>query len=75
MQKSSAQLFWSFEHRIPVSANHTDIVKFPSSEDGTYNTVVRYLNGRIERIAQEHRAAKLTREFTHAGRFSDWECY
>lgn len=54
VSENSAQLFWPFEHRIPVSANHTDIVKFHSREDPTYCTLIRYMNNHIESIRKEH---------------------
>jgi hypothetical protein len=40
VKNNSAQLFWPSEYRIPVGRNHTDMVKFSSSEDATYRTVV-----------------------------------
>jgi hypothetical protein len=40
VKNNSAQLFWPFEHRVPVARNHTDMVKFSSGEDVTYQTVV-----------------------------------
>lgn len=53
VSKSSAQLFGSFEERIPVPANHTDIVKFPSREYPTYRTLVRCMKNCIESIGKQ----------------------
>ncbi|KAF8241553.1 hypothetical protein K440DRAFT_591862, partial [Wilcoxina mikolae CBS 423.85] len=44
VKKSSAQLFWPSEHRIPVPYDHTDMVKFGHNEHNTYQTVVRHMN-------------------------------
>jgi hypothetical protein len=43
VKRNSAQLFWQFEHRIPVGKNHTNIVKFAASVDNTYQTVVTHM--------------------------------
>jgi len=43
VQRFSAQLYLPSEHRIPVGKNHTDIVKFASQVDTTYQTVVNYM--------------------------------
>jgi len=39
----SAQLFLPREHRLPIERNHTDMVKFPSAVDTTYETVVHHM--------------------------------
>ncbi|KAF8542128.1 hypothetical protein BDD12DRAFT_428180 [Trichophaea hybrida] len=43
VKKNSAQLFWPWEHRIPVSSDHTEIVKFSHREDTTYQDVVTHM--------------------------------
>ncbi|KAF8540115.1 hypothetical protein BDD12DRAFT_777518, partial [Trichophaea hybrida] len=43
VKRFSAQLFIPPEKRIPVGKNHTDIVKFASRMDSTYQTVIRHL--------------------------------
>lgn len=40
----SAQLHLLFERRIPVNKNHTEMVKFASPVDPTYQSVVTHLN-------------------------------
>jgi len=47
VQRFSAQLYLPWEQRIPVGKNHTDIVKFASPVDTTYQTVVRHLKDYI----------------------------
>jgi len=39
----SAQLFLPREHRLPIERNHTDMVKFSSVVDTTYQTVVHHM--------------------------------
>ena len=39
----SAQLYLPSEQRIPVKKNHSDIVKFATRVDVTYQTVVKHL--------------------------------
>lgn len=41
--EDSAQLFWPNEDRIPVPFNHTDMVKFASFSDDTFQIVVTSL--------------------------------
>lgn len=43
VERFSAQLYLPSEHRIPVSKNHSDIVKFASRVDVTYQTVVKHM--------------------------------
>jgi len=45
VHKSSAQLFLptGCETRLPIDANHTDMVKFDAKTDTTYQTVVTHL--------------------------------
>lgn len=40
VQKSSALLFLTNELRFPVTSNHTDLVKFNSSDEKTFQDVV-----------------------------------
>jgi hypothetical protein len=54
VKKSSAQLFWPSEHRVPVGRNHTDMVKFSSSEDATYRTVVTNMTECVNKLATSH---------------------
>jgi len=51
VRNNSAQLFWPSEHRIPVGRNHTDMVKFFSSEDATYRTVVTRMTECVSNLA------------------------
>jgi len=44
VQRLSAQLHLSFEHRVPVNKNHTDMVKFASQVDPTYMSIVTHMN-------------------------------
>lgn len=46
--ETSAQLFLSNEQRIPIAHNHSDIVKFLNSSDGTYRTVVTKIQECVE---------------------------
>ncbi|KAF8249183.1 hypothetical protein K440DRAFT_660436 [Wilcoxina mikolae CBS 423.85] len=39
VNRFSAQLYIPNEQRVPVKENHTNMVKFASAEDGTYQTV------------------------------------
>jgi len=43
VKEFSAQLHQLFELKIPVDKNHTDMVKFDSPVDSTYQKVVRYM--------------------------------
>jgi len=54
VKKNSAQLFWPSEHRVPVGRNHTDMVRFCSSEDATYRTVVTHMNECVNNLATSH---------------------
>ncbi|KAF8247690.1 hypothetical protein K440DRAFT_643546 [Wilcoxina mikolae CBS 423.85] len=47
----SAQLYLKFESRIPVYKNHSDMVKFDSPVDSTYQTVVRHIREFIAQLA------------------------
>ena len=51
VKNNSAQLCWPSEHRVPVDRNHTDMVKFCSSEDATYRTVVTHMAGYVNNLA------------------------
>jgi len=44
VKEFSAQLHLQFGPRIPVNKNHTDIVKFDSPVDSTYQKVVKHMN-------------------------------
>jgi len=44
VKKVSAQLYLQNEHRIPVHSNHMDMVKFVSTADPTYQSVVNHMN-------------------------------
>jgi hypothetical protein len=50
VKKDSSQLFWPRERRIPVRANHTDMVKFMSQVDDTYSRVVTYMGKMMDAI-------------------------
>ncbi len=50
VERISAQLYLHNERRIPVDANHTDMVKFSSSMDPIYTTVVRILKHCLEKV-------------------------
>jgi hypothetical protein len=50
VSRFSAQLYIPTEQRIPVEENHTNMVKFASAENQTYQTVARYLNEWVESI-------------------------
>ncbi|KAF8539839.1 hypothetical protein BDD12DRAFT_805016 [Trichophaea hybrida] len=53
VKKVSAQLYLPDEHRLPVERNHTELVKFPTREDSTYQTVVYYIKQCLEEISGE----------------------
>jgi hypothetical protein len=52
--KTSAQLFWPSEHRIPVGRKHTEMVKFSSGEDATYRSVVTRMTECVNNLATSH---------------------
>ncbi|KAF8533477.1 hypothetical protein BDD12DRAFT_760777 [Trichophaea hybrida] len=54
VKRVSAQLYIPTEQRVPVEANHTNIVKFASAEDRTYQTVVRYLKEWVHSITKSY---------------------
>lgn len=43
VKKFSAQLFLPREHRLSIERNHTDMVKFSSVVDTTYQAVVHHM--------------------------------
>jgi len=43
VQRFSAQLYLQCEHQLPVAKNHSEMVKFASWVDTTYQTVVKYM--------------------------------
>ncbi|KAF8242423.1 hypothetical protein K440DRAFT_121039 [Wilcoxina mikolae CBS 423.85] len=84
VQKDSAQLFWSFEHRVSVNCNHIDMVKFGSNVDSTYQTVVTRVDGCVKKIVEaqvkQNEAAKLTltvdqKNCLQSLKASDYESY
>jgi hypothetical protein len=54
VKKVSAQLHIPGEHRLPVERNHTDLVKFPTRVDTTYQTVVYYMKQCLQELLQEN---------------------
>jgi hypothetical protein len=50
VKRFSAQLYIPIEERVPVEENHTNMVKFASEEDRTYQTVLRYLKEWVDSI-------------------------
>jgi hypothetical protein len=52
VKRFSAQLSLPIEERVPVEANHTNMVKFASAQDPTYRTVVRYLKEWVDSVAE-----------------------
>ncbi|KAF8539827.1 hypothetical protein BDD12DRAFT_909826 [Trichophaea hybrida] len=57
VKRFSAQLYIPTEQRIPVAKNHTNMVKFASAEDETYQTVARYLTEWVKSITESYAAA------------------
>jgi hypothetical protein len=52
VKKNAALLFLPSEDRVPVGRNHSDIVKFPSRVDTTYQTVVTHLSRCVDKICK-----------------------
>jgi hypothetical protein len=52
VKRFSAQLYIPTEHRVPVHKDHTNMVKFASATDPTYQTVVRHLHEWVNTIAE-----------------------
>ncbi|KAF8542992.1 hypothetical protein BDD12DRAFT_305267 [Trichophaea hybrida] len=52
VERDSAQLFWSFEHRVSVNCNQINMVKFGSNVDSTYQTVVTRIDGCVKKIVE-----------------------
>jgi hypothetical protein len=52
VRKNAALLFLHGEHRIPVGKNHSDMVRFPSRVDTTYQTVVNHLGNCVDKIGK-----------------------
>jgi hypothetical protein len=52
VKQNSALLYWpgAFEDRVPTDRNHTDMVKFGSSADNNYQTVVAHLTTCLDNI-------------------------
>jgi hypothetical protein len=55
VKKVSAQLYIPGEYRLPVERNHTELVKFPTRGDSTYQSVVYYMRQCVEEISRESR--------------------
>jgi hypothetical protein len=53
VKKVSAQLYLPNEYRIPVSCNHTDMVKFLAPSDRTYCSVASHLRAEVDHIQNE----------------------
>ncbi|KAI5848046.1 hypothetical protein BZA05DRAFT_118723 [Tricharina praecox] len=60
--KDSAQLFLPNEQRIPVSSNHSDIVKFPDPSNETYRSVVTQIKMCIDMVVRQR---EISRKITH----------
>jgi hypothetical protein len=58
VKNNSALLFWPSEHRVPVGCNHTDMVKFSSSEDATYQTIVTRMTECVNTILATSRGIR-----------------
>jgi hypothetical protein len=56
---NAAQLFLPNEHRIPVSRNHLDMVKFALKVDEPYQTVVTHMGGCVNKIDKRHPPVKI----------------
>jgi hypothetical protein len=54
VNRNAAQLFLPNEHRIPVSLNHLDIVRFALKVDQTYQTVVTHMGRCVNKIGKRH---------------------
>jgi hypothetical protein len=54
VKRFSALLYLSTEQRVPVEESHTNMVKFASAEDSTYQTVVRYLKQCVDSIIKSN---------------------
>jgi hypothetical protein len=50
LTRTSAQLFMQNEQRIPISKNHSDLVKFHTKADAAYQSVVTHLSRHIQKI-------------------------
>lgn len=59
MKGFSALTFLQCEHRIPVNKKHTEIVKFATPVDQTYQTAVTHLNECIRVCEQLRNLAEL----------------
>jgi hypothetical protein len=58
VKKNSAQLGWPSEHRVPVERSHNDMVRFPSSEDATYRTIVTRMTECVNTILATSRGMR-----------------
>jgi hypothetical protein len=52
VKRFSAQLYLPIEERVPVEANHMNMIKFASAQDRTYRIVVRYVQGWVDSITE-----------------------
>jgi len=50
VNRFSAQLFIHNEERVPANANHSNMVKFATAQDPTYQTVQRHLKNWVDSI-------------------------
>ncbi|KAF8538250.1 hypothetical protein BDD12DRAFT_928675 [Trichophaea hybrida] len=66
VKKISAQLYMQDEHRIPVERNHTELVKFPTRVDSTYQTVVYYLKECLEEISGDSKPSESQKKLIEA---------
>ncbi|KAF8533001.1 hypothetical protein BDD12DRAFT_785076, partial [Trichophaea hybrida] len=66
VKKISAQLYMQDEHRIPVERNHTELVKFPTRVDPTYQTVVYYLKQCLEEISGDSQPSESQKRLIEA---------
>jgi hypothetical protein len=55
VKKVSAQLYIPGEYRLPIERNHTELVKFPTRGDSTYQSVVNHMRQCLVEISGESR--------------------
>jgi hypothetical protein len=54
VKRNSAQLYLPNEHRIPVSRNHLDMIKFSLKVDQTYETVITHMRRCVKNIGKRY---------------------
>jgi hypothetical protein len=54
VKQYSAQLYLPNEHRIPVSRNHLDMIKFSLKVDQTYETVITHMGRCVKNIGKRY---------------------